>query len=105
MNAAESEQAQKDDCRAVREDCERASEGILRNEWSEWQTYTNIRSSVSARRVCRTLRLPESMHLNDVKGVCNEIMHTIINPGVMAPSQIPRTNRAANKPPKLLQAA
>jgi hypothetical protein len=28
-----------------------------------------------------------------------------MNPGVIAPSHTPRTNRAANKPPKLLQAA
>jgi len=30
---------------------------------------------------------------------------TIMNPGVIAPSHMPRTNRQAKRPPKLLQAA
>ena len=39
------------------------------------------------------------------KQVLSEISHTIMNPGVMAPSHIPRIKRTANKPPKSLQAA
>lgn len=38
-------------------------------------------------------------------GVYSGIAHTIMNPGVIAPSHIPRTKRTANKPPKSLQAA
>ena len=38
-------------------------------------------------------------------GLGSEIVHTIMNPGVIAPSHIPRMKRTANKPPKLLQAA
>ena len=34
----------------------------------------------------------------------NEIVHTIMNPGVIAPSHIPRMKRTANRPPKLSQA-
>ena len=40
-----------------------------------------------------------------VKEECREVAHTIMNPGVIAPSHIPRMKRTANKPPKFSQAA
>jgi hypothetical protein len=40
-----------------------------------------------------------------VKEPGSKIVHTIMNPGVIVPSHIPRMKRTANKPPKLLQAA
>ena len=102
VGAAEGKQAQEDDGNAVHEDWERGSGEII----SESNKHTPVSSPLDLFNTCieHGGDLKQSVRVTGTR-LHNKIAHTIMNPGVTAPSHIPRMKRTASKPPKSLQAA